>query len=76
MKFVMMLLRRFKVSWGCEKKRGGGGGGGEGGARQRRLSPLFSRTVAVKARVMEPGAESKVGSKVLVMIVVVEQARN
>jgi hypothetical protein len=76
MKFVMMLLRRFKVSWGCEKKRGGGGGGGEGGARQRRLSPLFSRTVAVKARVMEQGAESKVGSKVLVMIVVVEQARN
>ncbi len=64
------------MSWGCEKKRGGGGGGGEGGARQRRLSPLFSRTVAVKARVMEPGAESKVGSKVLVMIVVVEQARN
>ena len=57
MKFVMMLLRRFKVSCECEKKRGGGGGGGEGGARQRRLSPLFSRTVAVKARVMEPGAE-------------------
>ena len=55
--FVMMLLWHFKVSCKCAKKRGGGGGGGEGEACQRLLSPLFSRTVAVKARVMEPGAE-------------------